>query len=136
MLSFSKLLNIVDQKYLGNCQVTAAVRIKPLLEQENVNLRKASIRLLGDLASSVVVNEAFKEQVHGNLVALLLHLNDENPDVVKACKYTLRKVSQFLDSPKVDTMIQEHLLEMGYLHFSHFITDLVKVMVIKITYRL
>lgn len=129
MLSFSKLLNIVDQKHLGNCQVTAAVRIKPLLEQDNPQLRRASIRLLGDLASSVVINEAFKEQVQGNLIGLLLHLVDEDVEVIKACKYTLRKVALFLESTEVCSMIQEHLLEDGNLHFTHFVTDLVKVMV-------
>lgn len=47
----------------------------------------------------------------------------------KACKYTLRKVGPFLDSPKVNSMIQEHLVEEGNLHYVDFITDLIKVMV-------
>lgn len=83
MLSFSKLLKVVDHKHLGSCQVTAAVRIRPLLEQENAQLRQASFHLLGDLAASIGTNEAFKEQVHGNLVALLLHLTDQDENVIK-----------------------------------------------------
>lgn len=128
MLSFSKLLNVADKKQLGQCQITAAVRIKPFLEQENVNLRRAAFRLLGDLATSIGQNEEFREQIHGSLIALFLHLCDDDPLVVKACKYTLKRVAVFLESVKFNNMIQDHILEEANLHYSQFITDLVKVM--------
>lgn len=83
MLGFSKLLNVVDQKHLKHSQVTAAVRIKPLLQHENPALREASFRLLGNLADSIGPDDAFKEQINGNLIALLLHLCDDDAEVVK-----------------------------------------------------
>ncbi|KAI4464663.1 maestro-related heat domain-containing [Holotrichia oblita] len=128
MLSFSKLLHAVNDKHLNQCQVTAAVRIKPLLQQENNSLRQASFRLLGDLASSIVADDAFQEQVNGNLITLLLHLSDEDPEVIKACKYSMRKVGQFLDCPPVNAMIQEHLIEEAVLHFAQFVIDFIKIM--------
>ncbi|GJQ85615.1 hypothetical protein Trydic_g20165 [Trypoxylus dichotomus] len=128
MLSFSNLLHAVTEKELNQCQVTAAVRIKPLLQQENNSLRQASFRLLGDLASSIVSDDAFQEQVNGNLITLLLHLNDEDPEVIKACKYSMRKIGPFLDCPRVNAMIQEHLIEEAVLHFAQFATDFIKIM--------
>lgn len=86
MLSFSKLLKTAAEQDLNSCQVTAAMRIKPLFEQENSDLREAAFRLLGDLATSINNDQrpdAFKEQVCGCLITLLLHLCDDNQLVVK-----------------------------------------------------
>ncbi|EFA03008.2 maestro heat-like repeat-containing protein family member 1 [Tribolium castaneum] len=131
MLSFSKLLTTLEGRKFGTCQVTAAVRIKPLLDQEDVSLRRASFRLLGDLAASLGPEanvEAFKEQVQGNFITLILHLCDPDVNVIKTCKYTLRKVAIYLDSPKVNSMVQEHLIDEANLHYVDFIKDLVKLM--------
>jgi hypothetical protein len=132
MLSFSKLLTTLEGRKFSTCQVTAAVRIKPLLDHEDVLLRRASFRLLGDLALSLgpdVNIEAFREQVQGNLVTLILHLCDPDVHVIKACKYTLRKVAIYLESPKVNSMIQEHLIDEANLHYVDFVKDLIKIMV-------
>lgn len=86
MLSFSKLLTTLEGYKFSSFQVTAAVRIKPLLGQEDVNLRRASFTLLGDLTSSLNSEanlEAFKEQIQGNLITLMLHLCDPDIYVVK-----------------------------------------------------
>lgn len=115
----------------GACQVTAAVRIKPLFAQEDIELRKASFRLFGDLTHSLSNDsniEAFTEQIQGNLITLLLHLCDPNADVVKACKYTLREVSQYISSSKVNLMINEHLIDEGNLNYGIFIKDLILLM--------
>ncbi|KAJ8979536.1 hypothetical protein NQ317_017684 [Molorchus minor] len=131
MLSFSKLLTTLEGYKFSSFQVTAAVRIKPLLGQEDVNLRRASFRLLGDLTQSLNSEanlEAFKEQIQGNMITLLLHLCDPDIYVVKACKFTLRKIGPYLESPKVNSMIQEHLIDEANLHFSDFVRDLIKIM--------
>lgn len=47
----------------------------------------------------------------------------------QASKFTLRKVGPYLESPKVNAMIQEHLIDEANLHFTDFIRDLIKVMV-------
>lgn len=48
---------------------------------------------------------------------------------LQACKYTLRKIGGFLEAPKSNMMIQEHLVEEGNLICTDFIIDFVKVMV-------
>lgn len=86
LLTFSKLLNALDGYKFHSFQVTAAVRIKLLFGQEDCHLRRASFQLLGDLAGSLGPDaniEAFKEQIQGNLISLLLHLCDPDIYVVK-----------------------------------------------------
>lgn len=88
MLGLSKMLHSVDERHLEAIQVSAAVRIKPFYEKEDSHLRSAAFRLFGDLAMSFGSNyhvEAFKEQVSGNYICLLLHLSDEDAEVVKVC---------------------------------------------------
>lgn len=92
MLGLSKMLHSVDQRHLEAIQVSAAVRIKPFYEKEDPHLRSAAFRLFGDLAMSLGSNyhvEAFKEQVNGNFICLLLHLSDENAEVVKVSSIVL-----------------------------------------------
>lgn len=89
LLSFSKLLRKMEGCKLSSFQITAAVRMKPLLSQENVDLRRAAFHLFGDLTWSINPenkSEAFKEQLEGNLITLLLHLSDPDPEVVKVSK--------------------------------------------------
>lgn len=86
MLGLSKMLHAIEERQLDAIQVSTAVRIKPFYEKEDSQLRSAAFRLFGDLAMSFGSNyhvEAFKEQVSGNFICLLLHLSDDNSDVVK-----------------------------------------------------
>lgn len=76
----------MEGQRLSSFQITAAVRIKPLLSQEDVELRRGAFKLLGDLPLSLhneSNTEAFKEQIQGNLITLLLHLCDPDVQVVK-----------------------------------------------------
>lgn len=77
----------MEGQRLSTFQVTAAVRIKPLLGQEDVELRRGAFHLLGDLPLSLQTeqnkSEAFKEQIQGNLITLLLHLCDPDMQVIK-----------------------------------------------------
>ncbi|KAF5275577.1 hypothetical protein FQA39_LY06689 [Lamprigera yunnana] len=131
MLGFSKLLKVTEIHQLYTQQVKAAMRIKPLFEHEDVLLREAAFRLLGDLAGSICdikQHEAFREHVCGSLITLLLHLCDDQPVVIKASKHSLRKLTPFLNSTEVNKMIQNHILEEANLNYADFISDLVKVM--------
>ena len=46
------------------------------------------------------------EQAHTNLITLLLHLNEEDDVVVKACKTSLKKIGPYLGSSGVNSMFQ------------------------------
>lgn len=131
MKGFSQMLQVVDVEHVQGVQVSVALRIKPFFENENPNLREAAFQMFGHLAKYGGINSktAFQEQVTGNLVCLLLHLDDSCQTVVKACKYALRQASPLLGAEKINKMIQDHLKDAGSLHYPDFMADLVKIIV-------
>lgn len=48
---------------------------------------------------------------------------------MQASKVTLRKICTLMDAPKMNAMVQSHLLEHGQLQYDHFITNFVKIVV-------
>jgi hypothetical protein len=85
MRGFSQMLQVVDVELVQGVQVSVALRIKPFFENGSPNVREAAFRVFGDLAKYGGTNSkaAFQEQVAGNFVCLLLHLDDCSKSVVK-----------------------------------------------------
>lgn len=79
---------------------TLCVRLKPAFEKSNPLLRESSILLYGTLArfAKGSVGDALINNVHSNLPTLIAHLQDDNKEVVKACKEALRKLVPELGS--------------------------------------
>ena len=95
-------------------------------------MRNAAFALFGNLARfgrSGQARATFLEQIHSNLVSLLLHLNDPCSDVRRSCKATLRQVAPLLASEQINTMFQKHLIDDAGLHFGEFMNDLSKILV-------
>lgn len=55
---------------------------------------------------------------------------------LQACKYALREASPLLGAEKINTMMQDHLIDAGNLHYPEFLADLVKIMVICLKFHL
>ena len=49
---------------------------------------------------------------------------------------TLRQVCAILNAPKVNGMVQRHLLEYAQLDYDYFIADLIKLIVSKVELKL
>lgn len=61
----------------------------------------------------------------------MLHLNESDPEVVRACKAALRKAGPLLDEAGgINAMFQTHLPDQGRLNYAAFLTDLVKLMAV------
>ncbi|KAG1947998.1 maestro heat-like repeat-containing protein family member 1 isoform X1 [Pimephales promelas] len=129
MSGMSKILLYLDQKNVQLLVVYIFMKIKPFLENENDEIRCASIMLLGNLSKFGSGEPIFKDQIHNVLVSLLLHLNDPNPQVVKACKYAMRVCAPVVGSEQISAMFQNHLLEEKGLHYGEFINDLTKYLI-------
>uniref|UniRef100_A0A669C2F3 Maestro heat-like repeat family member 1 n=1 Tax=Oreochromis niloticus TaxID=8128 RepID=A0A669C2F3_ORENI len=99
------------------------------LNQENDDIRCASIHLMGNLSTFGSGEQVFKDQIHNVLVSLLLHLVDPNPEVVKACKYAMRVCAPVVGSEQITAMFQNHLHEDKSLHYGEFINDLTKYLI-------
>uniref|UniRef100_A0A8C2FU16 Maestro heat-like repeat-containing protein family member 1 n=1 Tax=Cyprinus carpio TaxID=7962 RepID=A0A8C2FU16_CYPCA len=126
MSGMSKILLYLDQKNVQLLVVYIFMKIKPFLENENDEIRCASIMLLGNLSKFGSGEPVFKDQIHNVLVSLLLHLSDPNPQVVKACKYAMRICAPVIGSEQISAIFQKHLLEEKGLHYGEFINDLTK----------
>lgn len=126
------LLCHADQHDVGSFITTVALRLRPMFEKEKCEVRAAAFKLFGDLArfAEGEFRDAFVEQVISNVITLLVHLNEGDKLVVKACKTTLKKLGPLLGSEEVNNMFQRHLPDGSHLHYSEFISDLTKVMVI------
>jgi hypothetical protein len=74
--------------------------------------------------------EPYMEQIHSNFVSFILHLNEEDESVRKACKSVLKQVGPLIQSTTVNALFQKSLLENKYLHFGEFINDLSKLLVL------
>ncbi|XP_062848509.1 maestro heat-like repeat-containing protein family member 1 isoform X2 [Trichomycterus rosablanca] len=129
MSGMSKVLVYLDQKNVHMLVVYIFMKIRPFLENENDEIRCASIMLLGNLSRFGVGEPVFKDQIHNVLVSLLLHLNDPSVQVVKACKYAMRVCAPAVGSEQINTMFQNHLHEEKSLHYGEFINDLIKYII-------
>lgn len=73
--------------------------------------------------------------MHATLTSLLLHLNESDQVVVRACKLALRQAGPLLDhnrenktnGGRISVMFQTHLPDEGRLNYTTFLTDLVKL---------
>ncbi|KAK1795222.1 hypothetical protein P4O66_010397, partial [Electrophorus voltai] len=129
MSGLSKVLLYLDQQNMHLLVVYIFMKIKPFLENENDKLRCASIMLLGNLSRFGSGEAVFKDQIHNVLVSLLMHLNDPNAQVVKACKYTMRVCAPVVGSQQITAMFHNHLHEEKGLHYGEFINDLIKYII-------
>ncbi|XP_072535589.1 maestro heat-like repeat-containing protein family member 1 isoform X2 [Salminus brasiliensis] len=129
MSGLSKVLLYLDQKNVHLLVVYIFMKIKPFLENENDEIRCASIMLLGNLSKFGSGEAVFKDQIHNVLVSLLLHLSDPNAQVVKACKYAMRVCAPVVGSEQINAMFQNHLHEEKGLHYGEFINDLIKYII-------
>ncbi|XP_077577113.1 maestro heat-like repeat-containing protein family member 1 isoform X1 [Stigmatopora nigra] len=129
MSGLSKVLLYLDKKNGHLLVVYIFMKIKPFLENENDEIRCASIHLMGKLSKFGSGEPVFKDQIHNVLVSLLLHLVDPNPHVVKACKYAMRVCAPLVGSEQITAMFQNHLYEDKSLHYGEFINDLTKYLI-------
>lgn len=76
--------------------------------------------------------------MHATLTSLLLHLNESDPNVIRACKWALRQAGPLIDSSsddksetgKISAMFQTHLPDEGRLNYATFLTDLIKLIAV------
>lgn len=136
MRGLSRILKTIPGDGLEMFQVTLAIRIRPFFENNGVEIREAAISLFGDICrvktneeEELQISESLKEQIFTNFISILLHLSESEAVIVRACKLTLRHISTFMDAPKMNEMIQSHLLDHGQLNYEHFIIDFTTVLV-------
>ncbi|XP_077982268.1 maestro heat-like repeat-containing protein family member 1 [Glandiceps talaboti] len=131
MSGLTKILAEIDENNIRAILINITLRIRPCFEKDRASVRAAAFTLFGNLSSfgNGPSKAPFLEQIHTNFVSLLLHLNDEDSDVKKACKFALRQFGPLMGSDSMNEMFQKHLLEDGHLSYGEFMYDLSKVMI-------
>ncbi|KAL3859489.1 hypothetical protein ACJMK2_009708 [Sinanodonta woodiana] len=131
MSGLSRILTEIDESHIRAILINVALRIRPCFEKEKTAVRSQAITLFGNLArfGDGPSKEPFLEQIHSNFISLLLHLNDPEEDVVKACKYSLRLLGPLLGSEAINNKFQRHLLDDAKLHYGEFMNDLSKLII-------
>uniref|UniRef100_A0A674GEV0 Maestro heat like repeat family member 1 n=1 Tax=Taeniopygia guttata TaxID=59729 RepID=A0A674GEV0_TAEGU len=127
MSSLSKILDHLEERDVQSMLLHIAIRIRPFFDSEHAALRHSSIILFGNLSRfGRSDSEVFSEQILNGLVTLLLHLQDPQPDVVKACKFALRMCGPGLGCEELREMFGNHLREERGLHYGEFLNNACK----------
>lgn len=135
MNGLSKVLAEIDPSLVKPLLVNIILRIRICFENVRPEIRTAAFMLFGDLArfGEGDNQSPMAEQIHNNLVTLLLHLRDEDEDVIKACKHALRHIGPLVNSEAMNNMFQKHMKDDAVLYYEEFISDLIKIMVVDLS---
>nr|CDJ91151.1 HEAT domain containing protein [Haemonchus contortus] len=110
IVALNKLVSRTNDAQLHSILRQVLLKIRPCFEKESAALRAASFSLFGELAARIGgENEEFTSHLHANIVALLLHLNDEDEEVRKACSRTLNQVHPLLNVGTFSSLIQREM---------------------------
>ncbi|XP_069356577.1 LOW QUALITY PROTEIN: maestro heat-like repeat-containing protein family member 1 [Maniola hyperantus] len=123
----SRLLTETDQidKEFDRELVSISQKIRPFMNTDCALLRENSIRLFGIIVG-LVTSDALVDQGVGSLPCFLLHLCDNNSAVVRASKFTLRRVFKTFNVKKSNDFVQTHLVDEGRLYLDEFLWALVR----------
>eukprot|EP00118_Oscarella_pearsei_P020077 m.216363 g.216363 ORF g.216363 m.216363 type:complete len:533 (+) comp39860_c0_seq19:3469-5067(+) len=128
MAGLSKIIDEIGESHVRPILINICIRIRPCFEKDKGSVRAAAFTLFGNLRrfGDGPSKAPFMEQIHNNFITLLLHMNEDDKDVVKACKKALRQIGPLLGSTAVNDMFQKHLLEEAQLHYGEFMNDLAR----------
>lgn len=131
MRGLSKVLAKVEEESIRQILINISLRIRPCFEKDKGAVRAAAIRLFGNLARFCdgPSKAPFSEQIHGNLVSLLLHLEDVDQQVGEACQESLKLLGPLLDNEDIDSLFTSSLGEGKSLHYGEFLNDLSKLLI-------
>jgi hypothetical protein len=73
--------------------------------------------------------DPYLEQIHSNFVNFILHLNEQDQEVKKACKHVLKQVGPLIECNVINDLFQSSLVENKSFHYAEFINNLAKLLV-------
>eukprot|EP01117_Protostelium_nocturnum_P011732 TRINITY_DN4276_c0_g1_i1.p1 TRINITY_DN4276_c0_g1~~TRINITY_DN4276_c0_g1_i1.p1 ORF type:complete len:1650 (+),score=410.28 TRINITY_DN4276_c0_g1_i1:183-5132(+) len=131
MNGLAKVFKMADDARVSPILVNICHRIRPAFDKDNDQIRSASFNLFGALHKfgDGAAAEAFYDQLHSNLPAIVLHLNDPNDQVRKSCKEAFRILAPLYRSPPMQEYLESSLQEGKYFQYNEFLNDLSKILV-------
>jgi hypothetical protein len=115
MNSLARIFDVIDQSNVTPMMVNLTLRIRPSFDKPNTGLRLAALSLFATLCKFSHCEEAarenFADQVHNNLVCVVLHARDDDPGVRAACCRALHEIARLFKVPAiietVDAMVAD-----------------------------
>jgi len=133
MNGLAKLFAIVDDARISPILINICLRIKPAFEKENAEIRAASFHLFGALSrfGEGAARDPLYDQMHTNLPALMVHMEDDDATVKLACKEALRQLSPLFRSADVSSLLSSRLdpNRASLFQFNEFLNDISKLLV-------
>jgi len=126
----AKVMEKVEGTNVVAILVNICVKLRPYFEAENVEIRKGSFVLFGNLHrfGDGPCKAVFYEQIHTNLVTLLVHLNEEDVQTRQAVKKALNQLGHLFQADEINDFFQQALREdknVQYGEFTHKMTKLI-----------
>jgi hypothetical protein len=112
MKSVSQIFDVAEEEYITPLLLNLCVRLRPSFEKSNPAIREASIQLFGSLARfcNGSLSDTLINTIHNNLPTILLHLQDSDVTVIRACKKALRQlVAELGSKPLIQLFESEDL---------------------------
>jgi hypothetical protein len=111
--------------------VTITMRLRSLFDQESHDMKAAAISAFGQLSrfTDHQARDSLLEPFSSSLIPLLIYLNETDPQVVKACKFSLKRIWSFTGPSSLDQLCQKALLEENSLHYGEFLNTFTKLLV-------
>ncbi|GMT01233.1 hypothetical protein PENTCL1PPCAC_23407, partial [Pristionchus entomophagus] len=111
IVALNKLIGNASDTQLRAILPQVLLKVRPCFDKESSFLRAAAFRLFGEMAARVgAVDQAdFLQHLHANIVIILLHMNEEDQEVRKACTSCMAKCAPIFGNELVEGVAKVHL---------------------------
>eukprot|EP00061_Rhincodon_typus_P017003 g45498.t1 len=130
MTSVSKILDNLHQDYTDAILIELAMALQAFFENRQERVRAAAVGVVGNLLrfGSMQRNPVYLEYIYTALTSLLLHLNEKNEEVRRACKHVLTLAGPWLPSERMCKHLQELALENTELDYESYLEATAQLM--------
>ncbi|XP_038675009.1 maestro heat-like repeat-containing protein family member 1 [Scyliorhinus canicula] len=90
-------------------------RIQPLFGAESEQVQAAAFRMLGVL-TKFVGSSNLQQQIHANLMCMLLHLGGKSEEVINSCAFTLCTSFSLIGSAKACSLLEKYAEEPSWTY--------------------
>jgi len=131
MNGLAKVFGMAAEERISPILVNICHRIRPAFDKDNDQIRSASFNLLGALVrfGNGSAGEPFYEQLHNNLPAILVHIDDPRESVRTSCKAALRTLAPLYRHEEVVQFLEKELNPDAYFQYNEFLNDFSKLLV-------
>eukprot|EP00080_Pristionchus_pacificus_P007115 PDM67135.1 hpo-27 [Pristionchus pacificus] len=111
IVALNKLIGNASDTQLRAILPQVLLKVRPCFDKESPFLRAAAFRLFGEMAARVghVEQGDFLQHLHANIVIILLHMNEEDEEVRKACTSCMSKCALIFGNELVDGVAKVHI---------------------------